>query len=357
MEANYIKKYKPKYNVRLTDGKAYPFIKITSSDRYPKVLIARRIGDEGINKSTYFGPYPTAGAMRLVLRTIRKIFPFQSVLNHSKKPCLYYHLGLCPCPLVFDSQTLRKEYKNNIKHIIYFLKGNTKKVIRDLEIERGSLSKNQEFEKASLAQKRIEAVRLITSSYYSFYDGGVNPNLIEDKRSLELSLLKRILKDNDVEVQNLARIECYDISNISGQFATGSMVVFVNGEEDRSLYRKFRIRFTDTHKPNDFAMLSEVIHRRLNHDEWPLPDLIIIDGGKGQVSSAYKAVEQKKLNIPVIGLAKKFETIVTSDLKEVKIPDNSPALHLVMRIRDEAHRFALSYHRKLRSKFIKRENP
>lgn len=357
LEANYIKKYRPKYNVRLIDGKAYPFIKITSSDRYPKVLIARRIEDEKVSKSTYFGPYPTAGAMRLVLRTIRKIFPFQSVSNHPKKPCLYHHLGLCPCPSAFDSQLLRKEYKNNIKHIIQFLKGNMKKIIRDLETERRNLSRNQEFEKAGLVQKKIDAIRLVTSSYYSFYDGEVNPNLTEDKRALELTILRKDLKDNGVDVQNLGRIECYDISNISGQLATGSMVVFINGEKDRSLYRRFKIKFTDTNKPNDFAMLSEILDRRLTHNEWSLPDLIIMDGGKGQVSSAYRIVKQKKLNIPVIGLAKKFETIVTSDLKEIRISNSSPALHLLMRIRDEAHRFALSYHKKLRSEFIKRSKP
>ncbi len=352
LEANYIKKYKPRFNTKLIDDKTYPLIKITISDRYPKVLITRRVDDDKSNKSIYFGPYPIAGAMRLVLKTIRKIFPFQSVLNHSKRICLYNHLGLCPCPPVFDSKTLQKEYRANIKHIIRFLAGDTKKVLKDLKKERIILSKNQEFEMANTVQKRIDAIRLVTSGYYSFYGEEINPNLLEDQKQQELLTLKRYLEDNEVFVQNLDRIECYDVSNILGQFATGSMVVFINGEVSTSLYRRFKIRLTDTQKPNDFAMLSEVISRRLTHSEWPFPNLIIVDGGKGQVSSALKVLKNKGFDIPVIGLAKREETIVTSKLKEIRIPKNSPALHLLMRIRDEAHRFAISYHKLLRKKSL-----
>jgi len=150
-------------------------------------------------------------------------------------------------------------------------------------------------------------------------------------------------------IKSLRRIECFDISNTSGTNATGSMVVFENGEKAGNYYRKFKIKTLKT--PNDFAMIEEVLIRRLKHKEWPYPNLLVVDGGKGQVSAANKAIKQFNiLEIPIIGLAKKEETIITSHLAEIKLPKDSSALKLVMRIRDEAHRFAITYHKKLRSK-------
>ena len=136
------------------------------------------------------------------------------------------------------------------------------------------------------------------------------------------------------------------MSTISGKFSTGSMVVFVDGEKAGDLYRRFRVRIDG--KPNDLAMMSEVLNRRFGHKEWESPDLAIVDGGKGQVSAAIKVLKELKLNIPVIGLAKRLETIITSDFREINLDKSSRALHLIMRIRDEAHRFAITYHRRLR---------
>ncbi len=347
LEANYIRKHKPKYNIKLTDDKAYPLIRITTKESYPKILIARKAND--VN-SIYFGPFPNgANALRTTLRTIRRIFPHQSVPNHAKKICLYYHLGLCPCPPVFNSMKFRKEYKKTIRHIIDFLNGSTKKIVRDLIKERNLLSINEDFEKANLLQNKIMAIELITRpSYKTALDLNINPNLTEDLREKEITDLKKILNKNNVKVKALERIECYDISNISGKNATGSMVVFINGEKESSFYRKFKIRTMNT--PNDFAMIAEVLQRRIKHVEWSFPNLIIVDGGKGQVSSSMNALKDKGLNIPVIGLAKKEETVVTSNFDEIKLPKDSEALKLIMRIRDEAHRFAITYHRKLRSK-------
>ncbi len=307
--------------------------------------MARR-SDDG--NSLYFGPFPNAGAMRLVLKTIRRIFPFQSVLNHPNKPCFYYHIGLCPCPSVFND----KNYKKSIKHIVKFLEGKTKNVIGDLETERDSYSKNQEFEEAGEAQKKIEAIKLITSKFYKPVEYESNPNLREDIRSEELAGLKKELNNSGVNVSQLSRIECYDISNTSGKNATASMIVFKNGEKDSSSYRRFKIRGIYNGKPNDFAMMEEVIKRRLKHYEWQTPDLIVVDGGKGQISSALKALTGAGRNIPLVGLAKKEEIIITPDFKEIKLPSDSKQLHLVMRIRDEAHRFAITYHKKLRSKSV-----
>lgn len=400
LEANYIKLYKPKYNAKLTDGKAYPLIQITIKDKYPKVLIARRADD---NKSLYFGPFPNSSALRLVLKTIRRIFPYQSVVNHPNKLCLYNHLGLCPCPQVMGY----KEYKKNIRHIITFLKGNTKKIISNLKKEKSMLSKREEFEKAEVLQKKIDAIYYVTSPVYEKFDYKINPNLEVDLRNKELLLLKTCLSKHSLQVGNLKRIEAYDISNISGNFATGSMVVFTNGEKDSSEYRRFKINNlpNSPNIPNDFAMMQQIISRRLNHHEWSFPDLIIVDGGKGQVSAALKALysssdqarpesrevmsssrkrsstrsmtdprflEGDKVSsrqartidgIPIIGLAKGEETIIIPSPNslslrerarvrfiEISLPKDSPALHLIQRIRDEAHRFAIAYHRKLRSK-------
>lgn len=358
MEANYIKLYKPKYNAKLTDDKSYPLIRITIKDKYPKVLIARRTVDK---KSLYFGPFPNSGSMHLVLRTIRRIFPYQSVINHPNKPCLYYHIGLCPCPQViinkdtpYTRSILAKEYRTNINHIVDFLRGRTKKVIKSLKTERNVLSKREEFEKAEVLQKKIDAINYVTSSYYQKFDYKINPNLNEDLRYKELLELKTELLKHNILVKTLDRIECYDISNISGTNATGSMVVFTNGEKDSSQYRRFKIKnLTIPTLPNDFAMMQQVISRRLNHKEWTIPNLIIVDGGKGQVSSAVSVLKKQQINITAIGLAKREETIIIPSKRrfiEISLPKDSPALHLIQRIRDEAHRFAISYHRKLRSK-------
>jgi excinuclease ABC subunit C len=351
LESAYIKKYKPKYNIKLTDDKSYPTIRITIKDECPKVLIARRPDDSlPVGRSIYFGPFPNAaGALRVVLKTIRKIFPYQSVPNHAKRICLYNHLGLCPCPPMFNSLEEKSEYRKNIKHIIDFLSGKTKKIIRELEKERDIQSKNENFEKSNLLQNKINAIKLITGPFYNTkLDLDVNPNLSDDLKDNEIQDLINVLNANNISVKSLERIECYDISNISGTNSVGSMVTFINGEKNGSEYRKFKIRSLNT--PNDFSMMDEVLRRRMKHSEWPMPNLLIVDGGKGQVSIAKKVFEDLNLDIPLIGLAKREETIVTSGLKEISLPKDSPALKLIMRIRDEAHRFAITYHRKLRSK-------
>lgn len=343
LEANYIQKYKPKYNVRFADSKAYPLIKITIKDEYPKVLTSRRMDD---SHSIYFGPYPNVGALRLVLKLARRIFPYQSVENHPRKICLYNHLGLCPCPEVLND----KSYKKNVRFLVNFLKGNTERVVKDLKKEQKKNIRNEEFEKASEIQRKIESIKLITSPYFKPFEYEENPNLASDIRRNQLTELQGSLNSHGVKINTLKKIECFDISLTSGKYATGSMVVFTDGEKNSSLYRRFKIRYSGV--PSDFVMMEELIERRLNHPEWKFPDLIVVDGGKGQVSSALKIINQKSLKIPIIGLAKKEEIIVTQTLTEIKLPKDSKALQLLQRIRDEAHRFAITYHRKLRSKSL-----
>lgn len=345
LEANLIKKHLPKYNTRLTDGKSYPYIRITAKDEYPKVLIARDSNDP---KSLYFGPFPSSQAMRSVLKIMRKLFPYQNVANHPNRICLYNHLGLCPCPTVLGGTG----YKKNIRRIIKFLSGGSQKLILELEKERDQMAKDEEFEVASFIQRKIDYIKLVTSPVYKPFEYENNPDLRAEVLSSEMEVLKETLNLNGLKIDNLRRIECYDISNIQGIYATGSLVVFINGERDTSFYRRFKIRRDYKNKPNDFGMMYEVISRRLKHEEWETPGLIVVDGGKGQVTSAMKALFDQNKNIPLIGLAKREETIITPDLKEISLSKNSKGLHLIMRIRDEAHRFAITYHRKLRSKYL-----
>ncbi len=357
LEANFIKKYKPHYNIRLINN-SYQSIRITIKDQYPKVLLARQQNDP---RSIYFGPYPSTRLVKMVLRLSRKIFPFQTVMNHAKRICLLNHLGLCPCPPVFESPIFKRAYKKNIQNLVLFLQGKKQQVIKNLEKERDELSRSEDFESAKGVQHQIDAIQYITGPIHGAIEYEHNPNLSEDLREKELSSLFACLQNADVAVDGLEKIECYDISNISGTNATGSMVVFTNGEKNRSLYRRFKIRFTT--QPNDFGMIEEVITRRLRHTEWEFPNLIIVDGGKGQISSALKALQKQNLSIPVIGIAKREEKIVipvstrpgllASKYAILRLPKDSPVLYLVMRIRDEAHRFAIQYHKKLRSKIFK----
>lgn len=343
LEAQYIRTLLPKYNIKLTDNKNYPLIRITGGD-YPAVLYARRADDP---LSIYFGPFPNTSALRMVLRVTRKIFPFQSTRNHPKRICLYHHLGLCLCPPVFDSPEFRLSYRKMIRHLTKFLEGNTKQVLKDLEKERNELSNSEFFEQAAIIQKQIDAINYITHPVHQPTEYVENPNLREDLREQEMSQLIDILKKNNVAITQANRIECYDISNTQGTNPTASMVVFTKGEKDASQYRRFKMK---TKGPNDFAMMKEVITRRLHHTDWPTPDLIIVDGGKGQISSAHEVLQQQQNPIPLIGLAKREETIITPEFVAILLPKKSPALQLIMRLRNEAHRFAITYHRKLRSK-------
>ncbi|GDX61968.1 UvrABC system protein C [Candidatus Levyibacteriota bacterium] len=348
LEATLIKKHKPKFNSRLIDGKAYPLIRITKKDKYPALLSARRQDD---NNSIYFGPYPSSKSMWIVIKSIRKIFPFVSILKHPKRICLYYHLGLCPCPPIYDSIEMENEYKKTIRYIIQFLNGQTKKIIRELEKERNILSKKELYHKAIRIQEKINAILYITTRHHSSIEYELNPNLLIDIRKNELDELYNILKSNHLNLSFPQKIECFDISNISGTNSVGSMVVFINGEKDSSQYRKFKIsKFIVG--PNDFAMMAEVVKRRIKHHEWKYPNLIIIDGGKGQISSVKQVLMDAGISIPIIGIAKKEEIIITENFKEILLPKSNKALLLVMKIRDEAHRFAITYHKKLRSKFI-----
>lgn len=347
LEANLIKKHIPPFNVRWVDSKAYPFIKITIKDSFPAVLQARYIDDP---KALYFGPYPNITEVRKILKLVRRIFPFVSVKKHPKRICLYYHLGLCPCPQVFDNNEVQKTYKRNIRYLARFLEGKKELLVKELEKQMQNAAKSELFEEASLLKKQIEAISLITRPIRRPSEYIINPNLVEDEVKEALLRLEDVLTKEGIQVSELSRIECYDISNIAGKQGTGSLVVFTNGRKDKSQYRRFKIHLRET--PNDVGMMKEVLQRRTARKDWPLPNLIVVDGGAQQLGIAKHVLKEKGLNIPAIGLAKKLEEIYIGPSKIVRLQKDDTALQLLQRIRDEAHRFALHYHRLLRNKFM-----
>lgn len=354
LESQMIKRYKPFYNIKLIDDKSYPYIAITKGSN-PAVMVVRSKKDK---KAYYFGPYTDSEAVRTVLKLLRKVFPYQSVKNHARRKCLYFHLGLCPCVLALPENL--ETYKKNLGRIRKFLKGENKALIKDLVKEQKNYIRNEDFELASEIQKKIEYINHITSENYDPFKYLEQPDYYYQRITDEVRSLESILKPYLGKL-NLKRIECYDISNLSGKEATGSMVVFVNGDKSSKDYRRFKIRTKDT--PDDFFMMKEVLMRRFKQDGWDEPGLIVIDGGKGQVSAALTALANRRKAIPLIGLAKREETIVIPqkqlgqriEFLEIKLPKDTGGINLLRRIRDEAHRFAINYHRLLRKKRMSSE--
>lgn len=350
LEAELIKKYKPFYNIKLTDDKSYPLVRIDIGSNNPSVIVTRKKADP---KALYFGPFTDATALKTVLKLIRGIFPYQSVANHQKRKCLYYHLGLCPCVLAMPENL--PQYKKTLKSLQKFLEGKTDLVLKQLEKERREYVKTEEFERAQAVQKKIERINLITSQQFQPFKYIDKPDFYYERIKKEVDSLRDILQDFYPDIKSLARIECYDISNIQGKNAVGSMVVFINGEQTSKEYRRFKIHVKDT--PDDFLMMQEMLTRRLKNTDWPHPNLLVIDGGKGQVGAVLKVLVTQKKVIPLIGLAKREEIIVIPQKRaggiefiELNLPNSTPGINLLRRLRDEAHRFAITYHRLLRKK-------
>lgn len=351
LESNLIKKYRPTYNIRLTDDKSYPYLEIGKGP-IPYVVLTRNLGNKN---AVYFGPYTNVTDLKIVLRLLRPIFPFQSVKNHPIRRCLYNHIGLCPCIPVFGEKL--DEYKKDIRSLISFLKGKKDKVITELRRQQKNYVQNEEFEKAGEIQKKIEKIEYITSETYEPFRYVEKPDLYFERIKEEIDSLKLILNEHSVVVGSLHRIECYDVSNIQGKNATGSMVVFTDGDSNKNEYRRFKIRFKRT--PDDFEMMREVIRRRIKHADWKMPNLMVIDGGRGQVSAVLQVFADQKIEVSVIGLAKREEAIIIPtqtnsnyDLLEIRLLKSTPGINLLRRIRDEAHRFAVNYHRLLRKKSL-----
>jgi excinuclease ABC subunit C len=479
LENNLIKKFKPRYNIRLRDDKTYPFIKLSLAEKFPCVSTVRRIIDDG---STYFGPMGDVGGAKATLKMVRKLFPVRNctrtILKDGKKerPCLEYQLKQCsaPCAGLVSEQ----DYRGLVDGIRRILSGDQEALIDEFKRKMEEASEKLEFEKAALCRDRIRDLerttlkqvmvlsskisrdvlavakkgndaciqllvirggKLIDQAHFPLEGVGgssdkeafsafinqhyhqhapssipaeiMTPENLEDKSLLEESLsegrrripeysnsakVKLVVPVNDEDLkliemakdnaeaqlerdlaqkenrklkteQALAelkallrlptlprRLEAFDVSNIRGKVAVGSMVVLMDGEPAKSMYRRFKIKTVEGQ--DDFAMMNEIVKRRYSRLKEEvsqkkagssLPDLVLVDGGKGQLNAALEAQGEVGVSVPTIGLAKEFEDVyVPYQPNPVDIPKDSKPMLILKRARDEAHRFAVAYHRK-----------
>ena len=483
LECNLIKEHQPRYNTMLKDDKAYPYIKVTVGEDFPRVMLARTMKKD---KNRYFGPYTSAGAVKDTIDLIHKLYKIRTCSRNlprdtgKERPCLNYHIKQCDAPC--QGYISKEEYGENIRQVLEFLNGRYDGVLKNLEEKMQAASDAMDFEKAieyrdllssvkQVAQKQkitssnmedrdiiamarddMDAVvqvffvregkligrdhfrmsvaaaetkgQILSSFVKQFYAGTpflpkelwvqyeledtelisqwlsarkgqkvriTVPKKGDKERLVELAEKNAalvLIQDNErnkreemrtigamnqvaqwLGLENVRRMEAFDISNISGYESVGSMVVFENGRPKRSDYRKFRIKTVTG--PNDYASMKEVLTRRFTHgmeEEKKLknqgvekefgsftrfPDLLMMDGGKGQVNIALEVLEQLGLSIPVCGMVKD-DSHRTRGLYyqnvEIPVDRHSEGFRLITRIQDEAHRFAIEYHRSLRSK-------
>lgn len=476
LECNLIKKHQPKYNVRLRDDKQYPYLMLTTSEPFPRVLITRRVRQGDGNK--YFGPYTNGAAVRESLDLIYRVFPLVTCRKEwtnkpEQKPCLYHHMGRCPeapCAGLAD----KERYAQSVKDTEVFLQGRQDSLARILQNKMETAAENLEFERAAKLRDQLLAINTIverqkvvsttagdqdvmavvadetgaavqmffirggkligqehfllegaedgvgeaTAEFLKRYyqDATFVPNEIllpthveereiieswlrqkkgakvtlqvpergEKKRLLDLAAtnaeqalaqlraaaaaeqsridaaLFELAATLGMPDNPLTRIEAYDNSNIQGRHAVGGMVVFDRGKPKKSEYRRFKIESLPDNTPNDFAMMFEVLTRRFsqmaegNPKFSQRPDLLVIDGGKGQLSAALDAMRQFGYDFPILGLAKQYEQVYLPGAHEpIELPRNSPALFFLQRVRDEVHRWAITYHRTVRGSAAK----
>jgi excinuclease ABC subunit C len=394
LEAEMIRRYMPRYNILLRDDKAMAYIRIDYDSDYPTVSTTRRPLDDG---ARYFGPYPSLTAVRTALKLLRRIFPYATrQIGGQKRATLHYHLGLDPG--LEEGRTSLEDYRTNLRRLISYIEGKRVTIIRELEKDMKAAAKQQDYEEAARIRNRLSALQNLSKAV-----------IFSDKEFMDIS--KDHALNELVELLGLGtfpqRIEGYDISHMSGTDVVASMVVFTNGVSDKAEYRKFKTKIDVN---NDFANMHETLSRRLsekNLKAWGKPSLVLIDGGKGQLDAAIRARDEavcadKKAareagqsppaedgtpatkpscqDIPFIGLAKREEQIVirkpaadghggsnvtldreklhklqgfateSGDYILINLPHSANLVKLLQRIRDESHRFAVSYHSVLAKK-------
>jgi len=342
LEANLIKKYQPKFNVVWRDDKNYFYVAIAKNkEKIPYVFITHQKNQE---KTEYIGPFVEGTALKKTLRFLRRAFPYYTSAKHPKNKCTYCHLDLCPGP-----EPDLADYRRNIKKLILILKGKRSAVLRALKKEMKQASAEQNFEKAGKIRDKIYNLQQIMAHTH------VIENSKSEARNSKPDATKTLA--DILEIKKIDRIECYDVSNIQGKHATGSMIVFVNGEPNKNLYRKFKINPPaggGEQKPNDIAMLKETLERRFLHQEWEYPEIMLIDGGRAQLNVAVNSKNQnlKTNRIKVISIAKGRQELFIEGQPNPIFLKNLPqdAYSLIKSLDDEAHRFAITYHKKLRSK-------
>lgn len=456
LEINLIKKNDPKYNIMLKDDKTYPFIKITNEE-YPRLLITRKVLKD---KAYYFGPYPDVGAANETKKLLDRLFPLRKCKVLPKEVCLYYHMGQCLAPCVF--QIPKDTYPKMVKEIKQFLNGGHSEIQAELTQKMETAAAEMNFEQAAEYRDQIRAIETVMTrqkmtqadqmdrdvfgyavdkgwmcvqvffvrqgklierdvSLFPFYNEAPedfltyigqfyqeNQHFIPkevlipddiDQESVEALLDTKVLQPkrgekkklvdlagknarvalqekfqliqrkeertigaveklgNAMNIPTPVRIEAFDNSNIQGSDPVSAMVVFIDGRPAKNEYRKYKIKTVKG--PDDYASMREVIYRRYSRvlkEGLAFPDLIVIDGGKGQVDVARDVLEnQLGLDIPIAGLAKNdkhktSELLFGPDLDVIDLERNSPEFFLLQRIQDEVHRFAITFHRQLRSK-------
>ena len=363
VEAELIRTYQPHYNILLKDDKSNLYIHITK-DTFPKVLTVRKREITSLhNKGTILGPFPSAYKVTEVLKIARSIFGWcnkkQSSLPTDTKPCFYHHLELCPGACV--GAISAAEYQKNIEQLTLFLQGKKKTVLTELAAEMKEAVSAHEFERAAVLRDQRTLITEVTQPKYRLKPDMDTPSLhVSDTRN-GLVYLQKILNTYAKlpATYPLDRIEGYDVSNIQGTNAAVALVTFIEGSSSPENYRLFNIRSLNT--PNDYHMMKEALARRQDHPEWGLPNLVVVDGGKGHVRAALSVWNW---SIPLIGIAKRPDRIIIpilswsnkkSELRGLQyhvlsLPERHPTLQLIQRIRDEAHRFSKKQHTNLRTK-------
>lgn len=366
-EAELIKRHHPKYNYTMRDDKSYAYVAFTR-EPFPRIFKTHepRGTDSRSLRCSFLGPFTGGSKLKIALKLLRKIFPYCTCKTSHMRSCLNAQIGACPgyCCLkrnqgLGDSE--QEEYKNNIKNIKAVLTGRKKNLLKELKKEMRAAAKKQEFEKAALLRDQAESVENIFRHRMTLERA--------PQRSVKKEQVRKVLSALFQTKKDIARAEGYDISNISGTAATGSMVVFLNGKPAKSEYRIFNIKTVN--QISDVNMMREVIVRRLRHPEWQYPDLMVIDGGKPQLSAALNAVGSRwpvvggqKLRTTnheprtkplIVALAKREEELYFPNKKFPVRLDALPAeaQRFFKHIRDEAHRFARKQHHKIRSRALR----
>jgi excinuclease ABC subunit C len=348
LEAALVKRYNPKFNVLLKDDKAYPRLKLSVNEEYPRLMMVRKVKADG---ALYFGPYTNTRLLREAVRSLRRIFPLRTCKDiprgKQKKGCLDMHIGQCPAPCINE---IKVDYLGVVDELRLFLEGRQEELLGALSMKMKAASDDKDYEKAAHIRNRISALSSLSSGRR--YPGKVLPHspASDDMQSAagmeELRSLLGLSRVPDT-------IEAFDISNISGKQATGSMVCFKAGRPYKHAYMHFQIKTVNV--IDDYSMMREIIDRRYKRlfiEKGALPSLIVIDGGRGHLVSAKAQLRSLRImNIPVIGIAKNPDKLYVHEKKDPVLLGNfSNALLLCQRLRDEAHRFAITYHRFLRNK-------
>ena len=342
LEAHLIHKYQPRYNQDLKDDKSFPLIKITH-EKFPRLCITRQKIDQ---KADYYGPYTDSKLLRQAVDLIQSLFPIRKCRTLPKAACLYYHLGQCVAPCV--KPAVKPQYDRLIEEVKRFLGGGKKSFSQYLNDRMKKASRELRFEDAQFFKEQIDALSKLRKKRFLPKNPGQGISL-----SATLELKQRLKLEKIPE-----RIVCFDVSNVQGDQSVASKVSFYRELPDKFGYRRYKIKGVSG--INDYAMIAEALTRMLrgiqSGREDFVPDLIMIDGGKGHLHAAAQVLMREGMDqMDLVSIAKQFEWVYSPKFRgPLMIASDAPSLYLLKKIRDEAHRFAVTYHRALRSKSLER---